>query len=102
MAKPTQTELPGVPRANVATLLRYLHDERMANAGKRNGDAPSFSAKRATTSGALGVWELNVSVPVCDEYPTSEAAFAAQLDYMRRLEKEFPLPSVGPQNGGKR
>lgn len=89
---PTKKDAP--PRANVATVLRYQHEERMASAAARKGDAPSFSAKRATTSGALGVWELNVSVPVCDEYPTSEEAFAAQLDYMARLSERFPLPEA--------
>lgn len=84
---------PETPRANVATLLKYLHEERMANATKRTGELPAFSAKRATTSGALGVWELNVSVPVCDEFPTANDAWKAQVDLMKALEAEFPLPA---------
>lgn len=83
------------PRANVATLLRYMHEERMALAAKRTGDVPTFAAKRVTTSGALGAWELSVSVPVCDDYPTAEEAFAAQIDYMRRLATEFPIAPAG-------
>jgi hypothetical protein len=86
-------QTPETPRrANVATVLQMLHEERMAFAAKRGGDVPTFAAKRATTSGALGVWELNVSVPVCDEYPTSEEAFAAQVEFMERLSAKFPLP----------
>ena len=80
-------------RANVATLLAMLHEERMANAARRTGESPSFAAKRATTSGALGAWELTVSVPVCDAYPTAEQAFEAQLDYMDRMARRFPLPN---------
>lgn len=78
-------------RANVATLLRYQHEERLAAAASRSKDGPSFAAKRATTSGALGAWELTVAVPVCNEYPTADEAFAAQVDYMRRLAEAFPL-----------
>lgn len=85
------------PRANVATLLRYQHEERMANASKRTGDGPAFAAKRSTASCSLGAWEITVSVPVCDEYPTAEQAFAAQLDYMRRLADAFP---VEPRTAG--
>lgn len=86
-------QTPETPRrANVATLLAMLHEERMAQAARRTGDVPTFAAKRATTSGALGVWELNVSVPVCDAYPTAEDAFAAQVDFMERLSAKFPLP----------
>lgn len=84
---------PETPRrANVATVLQMLHEERMAFAAKRSGDVPTFAAKRATTSGALGVWELNVAVPVCDEFDTAEKAFEAQVDYMERLSARFPLP----------
>jgi len=84
------TEPPA--RMNAATLARYQHEERMAQAAKRTGDVPTFGAKRATTSGALGVWELNVAVPVCDAYPSAEEAFAAQVDFMERLSAKFPLP----------
>ena len=88
---------PEPPRANVATLLRYLHEERMASAAKRTGDLPAFSAKRSTASGSLGAWELTVSVPVCDEYPTAQAAYDAQVKYMRQLATAFPPPTA---NGG--
>lgn len=78
------------PRANAATLLRYMHEERMAQLSKRADNPVTFGAKRATTSGAIGEWELTVSVAVCDEYPTAELAFEAQVAFMRRLSEAFP------------
>lgn len=78
------------PRANAATLLRYMHEERMAQLSKRADNPVTFSAKRATTSGAIGEWELTVSVAVCDEYPTAELAFEAQVGFMRALAEAFP------------
>jgi hypothetical protein len=88
---PTEPEAPA--RMNAATVLRYQHEERMAQALKpAREDRPTFSAKRATTSGALGVWELTVNVPVCDEFPTADEAFAAQVHYMTSLAARFPMP----------
>lgn len=80
-------------RANVATLLGYLHDERMAQAAKPGReDRPSFTLKRSTASGSLGVVGIDVFVPVCEEHPTTEAAYKATVAYMDKLAAHYPMP----------
>jgi hypothetical protein len=80
-------------RANVATLLGMLHDERMAQASKPGReDRPTFTLKRSTASGSLGVVGIDVYVPVCEEFPTTEAAHDAARAYMDDLCAHYPLP----------
>lgn len=90
MTEHHETQPPA--RMNAATVLRYQHEERMAQALRPSREErPAFSAKRATTSGALGEWELSVTVPVCDEFPTADEALAAQLRYMEALATAYPI-----------
>ena len=78
---------------NAATLARYQHEERMAQATKPGREErPAFALKRSTASGSLGVIAIDVTVPVCEEFPTAEEALAASIDYMERLCARFPMP----------
>ncbi len=88
---------PETPRANVGTLLKYLHDERMANAAKPGReDRPVFALKRSTASGSLGVIAIDVTVPVCEEFPTADKALEATIKYMDTLQARYPMPQREP------
>ena len=81
------------PRMNAATLAKYQHEERMAQALKPGReDRPSFSLKRSTASGSLGVIAIEVDVPVCEEYPTAAEAKQAARDFMDELCAAYPMP----------
>lgn len=87
----TATDTPR--RANVATVLQMLHEERMANANRPGReDRPSFALKRSTASGSLGVVAIDVTVPVCEEFPTAAEALAAARRFMDELQKAYPMP----------
>jgi hypothetical protein len=58
----------------------------------RAARAPSFKLKDVTAPGKTTVTEVEIDVPVCDEYPTAELAFAAALDFTARARERFPLP----------
>lgn len=51
--------------------------------------APWFEVAQKKATGGATVFEWDVHVPVCDEYPTSQAAFDAMLSYARALREEF-------------
>jgi hypothetical protein len=88
----TQGESEAPARMNAATLARYQHEERMAQATKQRGDLPSFALKRSTASGSLGVVGIDVNVPVCEEYPTAQEARDAARKFMDELCAAYPLP----------
>lgn len=93
------TEPQQLPRVNAATLLARQHEERMAQLTKPGReDRPSFSLKRSTASGSLGVVAIDVTVPVCEEYPTAGEAIAAARRFMDELQAAYPMP----ENGAKK
>jgi hypothetical protein len=47
---------------------------------------------KATGGNVVHEWE--VSVPVCDEYPTAQAAFDAHLAFARSMSAAYPPPTV--------
>jgi hypothetical protein len=84
-------------RANVATLLKYQHEERIAQIEKPGReDKASFTLKRSTASGSLGAVGADVYVPVCDEFPTASEAFEAAMYFMDSVNKHYPLPITKP------
>lgn len=92
--QPTNHDEQPKPRANVATVLQMLHEERMAAATKpTRGDLPSFDSKRSTAKDTLGVMSLDAHIPVCEEFPTADAAFEALISYNERWNARFPLPN---------
>ena len=81
------------PRMNAATLALYQHEERLAAITKPSREErPRFSLKRSTASGSLGVIGIDVDVPVCDEFPTSEGAKAEAVRLMDELCAHYPMP----------
>lgn len=97
MTEPTPT-----PRLNAATVLGMMHEERLAAANRPSReDRPSFSVKRSTASGSLGVMGFDAVIPVCEEYPTAELAFQALLDFTDRAVEHWPLPNGGTPKGEK-
>ena len=58
--------------------------------------APYFKSSQTKATGGTTVFEWDVYVPVCEEFPTSELAFEAHLRYARAMRAEY-----GPTNGGE-
>ena len=56
---------------------------------------PSFKVSQTKAVGGATVYEWDVHVPVCDEFPTADAAFEASRKYAMAYRSEF-----GPTNGG--
>lgn len=79
---------------------RY-HELALQAANRRPVDArPAFSVNRVKGVGGQLLIEWDVSVPVCDEYPTAEAAFWAAQAFATRFEEAFPVPPH--TNGGEK
>lgn len=55
---------------------------------------PSVSLKRSVAPGRQGIVEIDVSVPVCDEYPTFAEATAAAKQTFADLDKLYPVPGT--------
>jgi len=62
---------------------------------------PTFEVSQVKAVGGAVVFEWSASIPVCDEYPTAEKAFAAAKRYAGELRKLYP-PPPHEQNGGKK
>lgn len=78
---------------------RY-HELALQAANRRPVDArPAFSVNRVKGVGGQLLIEWDVSVPVCDEYPTALLAFAASVNFAEQYEAVFPAPPH--TNGGK-
>ena len=60
---------------------------------------PSFQVNQEKAVGGATVWTWQVHIPVCDEYPDSQAAFDAATGYAARLSKLFPPPNDSPDLG---
>lgn len=58
---------------------------------------PSFSVEQVKAVGGATVYEWAVHVPVCDEYPTADAAFEASVNYAEKYAEKFPSAAT---NGG--
>ena len=56
---------------------------------------PSFKVSQTKAVGGATVYEWDVHVPVCDEFPDSQAAFDAVMLYSKAMRAEY-----GPTNGG--
>lgn len=61
-------------------------------------DAPSFKIAQVKGVGGSAVYEWDVSVPVCEEYPTASKAIAAAMSYAVMLREVYPPP---PPNGAE-
>lgn len=55
---------------------------------------PSVSLKRSVAPGRQGIVEIDVSVPVCDEYPTFAQAVTAAKRTFAELDQLYPVPGT--------
>jgi len=58
----------------------------------RDATRPHVALKRSVAKGAV---EIDVKVPVCDEYPTLEQARAATVELFDGLLERYPMPNGG-------
>jgi hypothetical protein len=75
-----------------------LHDLARAAIERQAQQHPSFTVSQVKAVGGATVMEWDVRVPVCDEYPTAEQAFAALTAYADRLLGKYPPTTA---NGAK-
>lgn len=68
-----------------------LHDiaARMAERPAPVSAQPYFTVQQTKATGGATVFEWDVHVPVCDEYPTAEKAFKAAMYFAETLRKEY-------------
>ena len=50
---------------------------------------PYFTVQQTKATGGATVFEWDVHVPVCDEYPTAEKAFKAAMYFAETMRKEY-------------
>lgn len=55
--------------------------------------SPSFKVAQVKAVGGATVFEWDVHVPVCDEYPDAEQAFNAVTEYAGCLRRLYPPPN---------
>lgn len=55
--------------------------------------SPAFKVEQVKAVGGTTVFEWDVHVPVCDEFPTAEDAFNAAVEYGDRLRRLYPPPN---------
>ena len=89
-AEPAEAASPPAPPSKRLSLSQVLELVLSRGAGR----GPSFAVERSATNGRI---KISVDVPVCDEYPTADAAFDATVRYFDELAKRYPydLPPVG-------
>lgn len=91
----TEHIAPLTAREMNAQLIANQHAERLAAIEARTGGPrPEFKVEQVKAVGGAVVNEWSVHVPVCDEYPTSAKAFAATLDYAKKMSAAFPPPTT--------
>jgi len=77
-------------REQIAAMLRYQHEERMARA--TTGATPSYTIEQKSPAGKHSGFEFTISHPVCEAFPTPEAAQEAAEELAKRWRSEFPGP----------
>lgn len=92
---------PGTARLSSSEAARRALDvaEAMASRAPR---VPSFGVTEERGPGGLVVPLFRCEIPVCDEYPTSEKAFAAILDFRQRFRADDLAARLAASIGGKR
>lgn len=69
--------------------------ERLTERGASHPAVPSFGVSQVKAVGGATVIEWDVKVPVCEEFPTSTAAFKALQDYAAKMQRLFPPVTNG-------
>jgi hypothetical protein len=84
---------PGTGRVSTSEAYRDLASIA-DNLSHRAPRAPSFGVTEERGPGGVVVPLFRCEVPVCDEYPTSEKAFAAMLDYRQRFRADVEVDTL--------
>ena len=58
------------------------------------GRRPHVALKRSVAPGRQGIVEVEVSVPVCDEFPTLASAEQACKRVFSALDRAYPMPKT--------
>lgn len=88
------SELEHPKRMTLSTVIERLTEKTPAAA-----KVPTFQAGQVKGVGGSTVFEWDVVVPVCDEFPSSDEAFEALVRYSARLASIYP-PSDPPAAKG--
>lgn len=91
MSTPEDTHRRQTPTERQHELLRAALERSAPAAAK-----PSFHGAQVKAVGGATVFEWDVHMPVCDEYPTAELAFAAFLTFTQAMRAEFPTSDAPP------
>lgn len=83
---------PGTSRLNATEAARRALD--IAEAQAQRVRVPSFGVTEERGPGGLVVPLFRCEIPVCEEYPTSQAAFAAMLDYRQRFRADVDADTL--------
>src|SRR5258708_7736108 len=67
--------------------------ERLTERSKPASAQPAFKVAQVKATGGNVVHEWEVSIPVCDEYPTAQDAFDAQLAFAATMLATYPPPT---------
>ena len=58
--------------------------------------SPAFKVAQVKAVGGATVFEWDVHIPECDEFPTADEAFSAAIGYASQLRRLFPPPNGDP------
>lgn len=83
MSEPT-AERRQTPSERQHELLKLAMERPAPVAGQ-----PWFEVSQTKATGGATVFEWDVHVPVCDEFPTAEDAFAATMRYAAAMRAEY-------------
>jgi len=78
-------------RANVATVLQMLHEERMAFAQRRSTGGYGLDLKRSTASGSLGAVGIDLHGEQREDQ-TPQEFMDEQTEMFKTLCAMFPMP----------
>jgi hypothetical protein len=94
MARDSEPTIPNEapkPRANVATVLQMLHEERMAFAQRRSGGGYGLDLKRGNSSTNMGVVAIDLHGEQREDQ-TAEEFVVEHAKLFKDLCAIFPMP----------
>ena len=94
MSEQTTPEAPRRLRAADVIDAQHALLERLTERSTPVSARPSFKVAQVKATGGNVVHEWEVSVPVCDEYPTAQAAFDAARSFSASMLGTYPPPTA--------
>lgn len=73
---------------------RLSHSEIIRLLAERATRQPSFGVSQVKAVGGATVFEWEVNVPVCEEYPTALSAFSAMLSFGQKMREAYPATAA--------